>query len=141
MIKLDWTLILQFVNFIVLMFVLNLLLYRPLQRILAKRRETIEGDEARARDLAAQIDEKMARYQQQLQEAKSQGAQEKAQLRQAAAKEEAQILGAAQGEASELLQQIKSQVNAEAETARKTLKNETDALAGQVAAKVLGRAL
>lgn len=141
MIKLDGTILLQFINFIVLMYVLNLLLYRPLRGLLAKRKVTVEGDHARARELAGQIDEKMARYQEQLQAAKQKGAEEKAQLRQQAAKQEAEILGAAHEEASAHLQQIKGQVASEASLARESLKKETDALAGMIAGKVLGRAL
>ena len=141
MIKLDWTIFLQFFNFVVLMFLLNIILYRPLRRIIAQRRETVAGDHARARDLAAQIDEKMARYQDQLQDAKQKGAAEKAQLRRQAAEQEATILGAAHEEASAQLQTIKGQVAAEAAQAREALKTETDTLAGMIAGKVLGRAL
>ena len=141
MIKLDWTIFLQFFNFMLLMLVLNLLLYRPLRAMLAKRRQSIEADQARARDLSAQIEEKMARYQEQLQAAKAQGNQEKAQLRQKAAQEEAEILGAARAEATAELQAIKGQVAAEATMARESLKQETDTLAGMIAGKILGRAL
>ena len=141
MIKLDWTIFLQFINFVVLMFLLNIILYRPLRRIIAKRRETVAGDHAQARELAAQIDEKMERYQAQLQDAKQKGAAEKAQLRRQAAEQEAAILGAAHEEASTQLQAIKGQVAAEAAQARQTLKTETDTLAGMIAGKVLGRAL
>jgi len=140
-IKLDWTIFLQFVNFLVLMIALNALLYRPLRRVLAQRRGTIEEGHARARDLRGQIDEKMAAYQQQLQEAKQKGAQEKAELRKQAGRQEADILGAAHQEASDHVQKIKSQVAAEAADAQTTLKKETDALAGMIAAKVLGRTL
>lgn len=141
MIKIDWTIFLQFLNFLVLMFALNVLLYRPLRGMLAKRKATVEGDHARAKELAGQIDDKMARYQEQLQAAKQKGAEEKAQLRRQAAKEEAGILGVAHEEAAAHLQQIKGQVAAEAAQARDALKKETDALAGIIAGKVLGRAL
>ena len=141
MIKLDWTIFLQFFNFMVLMVVLNLLLYRPLRAMLAKRRESIEEGHARAKELTGQIEEKMARYQEQLQAAKAQGHQERAQLRQQAAQEEAGILGAARSEAADQLQAIKGQVATEATQARETLKKETENLAGMIAGKVLGRAL
>ncbi len=141
MIKIDWTIGLQFLNFLVLMWILNIILYRPLRAMLARRRETIEGSHARAKELAGQIDEKMARYQQQLQEARQKGAQEKAQMRQLAATEESKILTGAHHEASEQIEKIKNQVASEAAVARKALRAETDTLAGLIAAKVLGRAL
>jgi F-type H+-transporting ATPase subunit b len=137
----DWTIILQFVNFIVLMAVLNAILYRPMRNMLKHRKETIDGSHERAQELEAQIDEKMARYEEKLQEAKLQGNQEKNQLRQAAAGEEAKILGEARDEATQRLQVVKDQVAGEAEAAGKKLKTDAETLAGDIATKILGRAL
>jgi len=137
----DWTIILQFVNFIVLMAILNAILYRPMRNMLKHRKETIDGSHERAQELEAQIDEKMARYEEKLQEAKLQGNQEKNQLRQAAAGEEAKILGAARDEASVKLQAVKDQVAGEADAAGKKLKADAETLATDIATKILGRAL
>lgn len=141
MINIDITLVIQFVNFIILMVILNMILYRPLRRVLQQRKETIEGNHQAAVDLEGQIEEKMALYEQQLHEAKLKGNQERATLRQAAAEEEAKVLGAAHQEASASLQQIKVKVAGEATAAREALKAETTALASQIASKVLGREL
>ena len=141
MISLDWTLFLQFINYIVLLVVLNKLLYRPLLGILAQRRETIDGSHAKAKKLQGEIDEKMARYQAQLSEAKSSANLERNQLKQTAVAEEVSILGEAQKKASARLQVIKTQVAAEADAAGKTLKADAKGLAGQIATKVLGREL
>lgn len=141
MISLDWTLILQFVNFLVLLIILNKLLYRPLLNILEKRRETIDGSYQKAESLQAEIDEKMARYQAQLSDAKLAANQERNELKRAAMNEEGKILGEAQQKATARLQEIKSQVASEAEVAGQTLKTEAEELAGQIATKVLGREL
>lgn len=137
----DWTIFLQFVNFIVLMVVLNAILYRPLRNMLKHRKETIDGSRERATDLEAQIDEKMARYEEKLQEAKLKGNQEKAQLRVAAASEEATILGKARDEATARLQVVKDKVAGEAAAAGKKLKSDAEGLATDIATKILGRAL
>ncbi len=141
MISLDWTLGLQFINFIVLLVVLNKLLYRPLQQIIAKRRDTIAGGHAQAKDLEADIDDKMQRYQQQLSDAKTQANGERNKLKKAAGAEESTILADANGKANTRLQAIKAQVANEADAASKTLKNEAESLAGQIATKILGRDL
>ncbi len=137
----DWTIILQFVNFIVLMAILNAILYRPMRNMLKHRKETIDGSHERANELEAQIDEKMARYEEKLQEAKLQGNQEKNQLRQAAAEEEASILGEARDEANQRLQTVKDRVAGEADAAGKKLKADAESLAGDIATKILGRSL
>jgi F-type H+-transporting ATPase subunit b len=140
-IKIDWTILLQAANFMVLMLVLNSILYRPLRNLLKHRRESVDGAHGRARELDAQIAEKMSRYQEKLQQAKLKGNEEKAALRSAAARDEAELLAKAHQSASDQLLVIKSQVQAEAEVARKSLTAETEVLAAQVATRVLGRAL
>ena len=141
MINLNWTIGLQFANFMVLLVILNFLLYRPIRTLVAKRRQTIEGGHQQARELETQVNEKMARYQERLQEAKHKGVQEKALVRDTALQEEAGILASAHDKASTHLKTIKNQVAAEAARARQALRAETQALAAEVAAKVLGRSL
>lgn len=141
MINVDWTIWLQFANFFILMALLNFILYRPLRGMLHRRRQTIDGSHARAKELEAEINEKMERYQQQLQAAKLKGSEERAEMRKAAAADEAAILGQAQTKASAQMREIKTRVAGEAEMASATLKKEANALASQIASKILGRAL
>ena len=141
MIKLDWTLFLQFANFMILMAVLNALLFKPLRAALQARREAIESSKAKVHDIDEQVQAQIARYEAQLQEARLQGAQERATLRKAGQEEETRILGAANQTAAEKLQTIKEQIQEEAGTARQALRNETEALAREIAGKVLGRAI
>ena len=141
MIKLDWTLFLQFVNFMVLMAVLNALLFKPLRAALQARREAIEASRAKVQDIDEQVQAQIARYEAQLQEARQQGALERAALRKAGQEEEARILGEANRTAAEKLQGIKAQIQDEAGAARQALRNETEALAREIAGKVLGRAV
>ena len=139
MIKLDWTLFLQFVNFMVLVVVLNVLLFKPLRAAMQSRRESIEASRTKVHDIDEQVQAQIARYEAQLQEARLQGAQERAALRKAGQEEEARILGEANQKAAEKLQTIKQQIQEEAGTARQALHNETEALAKEIAGKVLGR--
>jgi F-type H+-transporting ATPase subunit b len=140
-IKLDWTLFLQFANFMILMVVLNALLFKPLRAALQARREAIESSKAKVHDIDEQVQAQIARYEAQLQEARLQGAQERATLRKAGQEEEARILGAANQTAAEKLQTIKEQIQQEAGTARQALRDETEDLAREIAGKVLGRAI
>jgi F-type H+-transporting ATPase subunit b len=140
-IKLDWTLLLQFANFMILLVVLNVLLYKPLRAALAARKATIDGDLAKARATEEQIQAQVAEYEAKLQEARQRGSQERTALRQAAVAEEGRLLGAANEAASRRLQELKGQVADEAAAARQALRGETEALARQIAGKVLGRSV
>ncbi len=141
MISIDWTLGLQFINFVVLMLALNVILYRPLRTMLQQRKETVDGSYQKAKSLEGAIEEKMARYQEQLQQAKLKGNQEKSELRNQALAEEGTILSAARSAATDYMESIKGKVAGEADQARQSLKAETEALASQIASKVLGRGL
>lgn len=141
MISVDWTLGLQFINFVILLIILNKLLYKPLKENMEKRRNTIDGSHARAKDLEADIEEKMQRYQQQLNEAKVLATEERNKLKKLAGEEEAKIVADAHGKANDRLQAIKGQVSDEASEAGKVLKAEAEQLAEQIATKILGRKL
>lgn len=141
MIKLDWTLFLQFANFIILMVVLNALLFKPLRAALQARRDTIQGSRAKVQDIDEQVQAQVARYEAQLQEARMQGSQERAALRKAAQEEESRLLGDANRSSAAKLQGIKEQILEEAGEARQILRSQTESLAKEIAGKVLGRAV
>ena len=141
MIELNWTLLLQFANFVVLLVILNFLFYRPVRRLMQERQQTVDGSYQRARELEGEINAKMENYQQRLQEAKRQGNQERAELRQGALTQESRLLAEARGTAAEQVQSIRARVAAETVGARQALQGETQALAARVAGKVLGRSI
>ena len=141
MIELDGTLVLQFVNFMILMVVLNALLFKPLRAALKARKETIEGSRAKVQDIDEQVQAQIARYEAQLQDARQQGGQERSALRKTGQEEEVRILGEANRSAAERLQTITAQIQDEANSARQALRGETEALAKEIAGKVLGRAV
>ncbi len=141
MISLNWTLILQFINFIVLLYLMNKILFQPLRKVMEERHETIAGSHAHARDLQADIDEKMSRYQQQLAQAKKMANDERAQLRRLASEEESKMIASAQSNANVRMDQIREQVAKESGRANQTLKEQSAILAQQIATKILGRPL
>ncbi|MDW7645156.1 MAG: ATP synthase F0 subunit B [Desulfuromonadales bacterium] len=141
MIEINGTIIVQFVNFVVLMVALNFILYKPLRSMLQKRKETIDGSHQRAKDLAVQVEEKMAAYQEKLQEAKMTAGKEKATMKEEAVAKETEILSAARQSATATLESMKEKVAGEAEEARKALRSDAENLASDIAAKLLGRSL
>lgn len=141
MIELNWTIFLQFANFFILLFLLQLILYRPFRAILERRRGTIDGSYQRAKEMEGQISEKMTRYQAQLEGAKQRGVQERMKLRQEALEEEGRTLAVAREGAAGRVQELRTRVAAETAAARGTLRDETERLARDIAGKVLGRSI
>lgn len=139
MISIDWTILVQFVNFLVLMAVLNMLLFRPLRNAMSARQDAVDGGHQKASDLEASIQEKMDSYQDKLQQAKLEGSQAAGMLRAETAKEELAILGEARNEADKSVTAMKRRVASEVDGARLVLNKETKTIANQIASKVLGR--
>lgn len=141
MIDIDLAFVIQFVNFLVLLAVLNVLLYKPIRKVIAERQEKIAAAKNRAEGVDQDVQAKMAEYEARLKEMKSGAADERGALVKEAQAEEAQILETARKEASETLATIKSRVAQEAADARTVLQEQAKLLSVDICEKVLGRSL
>jgi len=139
MIDIDATFLFQLVNFLVLIWFLSRILYRPLLRVLDERRQRTEGTRAMVEKVDEQGAELLVSYEADIAVARSAA---RATVQERAVQAEAEVehlLAEVRGqvdkeaaEAAEALQQRREELTAE-------LAPDTDALAHQIAAKVLGR--
>jgi len=136
----DITLLYQMINFLVLLFVLNLVLYKPIRNVLLERKAKIEGmqngAEKASNDLVAGEDA----YKDGLKQARSKGLKKKEAFMEEATKEEKEIIDRINKKAQANLAEIKKQVADETEQARKTLEGEVESYAKAIGEKILGRA-
>lgn len=138
MIDLNYTFFVQFVNFIITLFVLNYLLVSPIREIIKKRKDMMGGLVGDTEKFTAAADEKLANYKKALDEARMQGADKRTSMKDEGAAEEKAILSAANQEAAETLKAERKAVDAEVESAMAGLKGQIDGLADKAVAKVLG---
>ncbi len=141
MITLDLTFVIQLVNFLVLMLVLNIFLYKPIRKVMADRKGQIDGAKERAAAVDKDVQEKMALYETRLREIKSKAGAEREVLRGDALREEAAILEKARKEAADSLSSIKAKVAKEAVEAKEYLTVQARSLSLEICEKVLGRSL
>lgn len=141
MINLDITFIFQIVNFLVLMLVLNVLLYKPVRKLLADRAAEIAGGHEKAAVVDRDVQEKMAQYEARLHEAKLKASEERGILKKAALDEESALLDKARKEATDSVNSLKGRVAKEAAEAREYLREQTQSLSLEICEKVLGRRL
>ena len=141
MIQINITLIIQIVNFLVLLLVLNALLYKPVTAKIREREARIRNDREKAAELDGQVQEQEKRHQQELATVRQTGAQEKSALMAESKKKEAEILDKARAEASRIVEDMKASIRVEAEEVRKALKAEMTPLAQSISEKILGRAV
>ncbi|KAF0220847.1 MAG: F-type H+-transporting ATPase subunit [Geobacteraceae bacterium] len=141
MINLDLAFVFQMVNFLVLVLVLNVFLYKPIRKILADRDTEVSGAKARAAEVDRDVQGKMAQYEARLREVKAQAAEEKNARKKEALAEEATIIEKARVEASDSLATIKNKVAKEAADAKELLREQARSLSMEICEKVLGRSL
>jgi len=140
-IDIDLAFLIQLINFLVLLAVLNILLYKPIRKVIAERQGKIADARNRAEGVDQDVQAKMAEYEARLKEMKSGAADERGALVKEAQAEEATILEAARKEAAEALSAIKSRVAKEAADARVILQEQAKILSVDICEKVLGRSL
>ena len=141
MITMDITLVLQVLNMIILMFLLNGVLYKPVKRILkerAEKQQEMQGEiakfEKNARLRQQEVDEKMAKA----------SGRAKAALDSARAEAQTagdQKLAAIKAEAEASKESQLTDIRAQIENAKAGLKANLDGFATDMASKILGRSL
>ena len=141
MINLDLTFIIQLVNFLVLVLILNVFLYKPIRRVLAERSTELNGARERAAEVDRDVQDKVALYEARLREGKTAANGERDVLKKAAQAEESAVLEKARKEAADTLATIKEKVAKEAADAKELLREQARGLSLEICEKVLGRSL
>ena len=136
----DISLVYQIINFLVLLFVLNLVLYKPIRNVLLERKAKIEGMQNGAEKAQSDLCAGEDAYNNGLKQARSKGLKSKEAFIEEASKEEKEIIDRINKKAQANFAEIKKQVAQETEQARKALEAEVDAYAKTIGEKILGRA-
>jgi F-type H+-transporting ATPase subunit b len=141
MISLDKSLIVQVVNFVILLLILHRLLYKPLLAKMEERTAAIKTslDEAQAaRAEAARQQEQNA---EQLRAAYAEAAAIRAAALKEAADEQRKLVEQATREAKQLVDNARAQTDADIRRAREELRREVSEIATSVAEKLIRRSL
>ena len=137
----DGSIIIQIVNFLFAIWVLNVLLYKPIRKILTQRKEKVSGLELAIETSNNDVRKKDDAFAAGIKEARNRGFKEKDALLQQAADEEKSILDDINRKAQAELTQIRDQIKKDAEVARVSLQAQIDDFANQISQKILGRAV
>lgn len=141
MISIDLAFVFQFVNFLLLMVLLNVFLYKPVRKILAERDAEIIASREKTAAVDREVEEKMAQYEAKLRQTKTLAYEEKAVAIGKVREEESAIIEKARQEAAQSLAAIQKQVARDAEGARGVLREQAQSISLEICRKVLGRSL
>jgi len=140
-VSIDYSLGIQIINFVLLIFILNRLLYKPILGMIDKRKRQSEESENEIRRLRETVDQKMAAYEEKLRLAKADAVEAKNEIVCQGAEEAKAMIDAVRAEIPGMMEQFQARIEGEIGEAKRILTNRSQKLSVEIAEKVLGRSL
>ena len=141
MVSLDGSIFIQIANFIFLILVLNMVLFKPIRKVLIQRQDKITGLENSIEMADQEAEEQNQAYTVGLKDARVKGKEEKDALLEAAAEEERAIINKINEQAQADMAAVREKIAADAEGVKNALMKEIDTFAKAIGEKILGRAV
>ena len=141
MLDINYTLVIQLGNFLLLLFLLNIFLYRPIRRILAQRNEEVNSLQKMIEDYQNSSEQNEKGIEENMIQARKEGFGEKENLRGQGQKEEQGILEEVNTNVEEKMGKAKEEMESKMAAVRKALQDQTDAFSMELAEKILGRSI
>jgi F-type H+-transporting ATPase subunit b len=139
LIDLDNTLFVQALVFALMAFLASKWLFKPYLRMREEREEGIEGARDEAERLTAEADARLADYNGKIKDARERAMGEQRKVRAEAAASEQELLDRTREETLAAIEEAKSKLDTEVDSARKELMPKADLLARDMVSKLLGR--
>jgi len=141
MVSVDGSIIIQIINFLLLVWVLNILLYKPIRRVVLERKNKFAGLEQRIDTLNGSARDSEDTYTLRLRDARTDGLNKKMDLLAIAAEEEKAVIDRINKTAQENLLEVREKIARDADAVRIVLQKEIETFADAIGEKILGRAV
>ncbi len=135
-IHVNWLLILA-ANFLGLMFVLNIILYKPLLKVFKEREDSTKGALNAAKEMDAKKEEGIAQMNKELGEARKKAKEAFESVRNEGLTSQKQALTDAEAKASAMLQKAREELQAEVGRARQALKADVEKFSDEIVRKLV----
>ena len=137
----DYTILIQMINFLVLLYVLNLILFRPIRRIVKERNQIIDDFTSEIASLTDGAQQSLDQFEHNILEAKKQGMAKVQEMKDEGEEEQAELLQTTSEEVQAKIEQARQQVSSEIQEARAQLQAQVQAFSVAVTEKILGRSI
>jgi F-type H+-transporting ATPase subunit b len=137
----DWTLFVQIINFLALVYLLNLVLFRPIRRVIQARQARMEELEEDILGLADNEQGILGEVDAELVAARREGLGLREKLRHEGSDEESSILEQVKKEVEAEWTKVEAKIKKDVAKARDALKAQAQDFATALSAKILGRKL
>ena len=135
----DGTLVIHIAIIITMVFILNRVLFRPINRILDERENRTRGRSKEAREIIQRVGESMSRYEDSLRQARAEGYRLLEQQQAKALDERQDKIASVRKEVEEVIGQERGKIQAQADEARATLGDEARRMAASISSQILRR--
>jgi len=135
----DGTIFLHIAIILVMVFLLNRVLFRPVNRVLEEREKHTRGRSGEARDTVKRVEESLSRYEQSLRAARAESYQLLERQQAEAAEARRRRIGQVRAEVDEAVGEQKSLIVEQTKEARSSLETEARRVAARISAQILGR--
>ncbi len=125
-------------NFLVLLYVLNIILFKPLVKLFSEREDSIKGSLDAAKQMNQRKEDAMAAMSRELKEAVSKSNEIFETSRKTGLQRQREILEGAGKQAHEHIQTAKAELKAEAEKARQKLRADVEKFSDEIVKKLVG---
>lgn len=137
----DYTIFVQIVTFLALIFILNILLYKPILTIIDRRKKQLEELENEIKLFNDSVDKRAAEYDEKLKLAKANASEMKKQIVKEGADMAKSIVDEVRNEIPLMVQEFQQKMDKEITAARQILEGQSKRLSLEIAEKVLGRSV
>jgi F-type H+-transporting ATPase subunit b len=137
----DYTLFIQIANFLFLIFVLNIIAYRPIRAILEKRKEEMTTDANITKDWIQKAEQSSEELENNRSVTQKEGLKEKDSLKDQGTVQEREMLKEAYKTVEENIEQARSEIQEKLHQVSRTLQEEMEGFSQELAEKILGRGI
>jgi F-type H+-transporting ATPase subunit b len=141
MVSLDYTILVQMANFILLIFILNALLYKPILDIIGKRKQKLEESDGEIKRVNQTVAQKIAEYEEKVRQAKLDAMEQKNAIVKEGADMAKGVIDAVRSEIPGMMEQFNAKMGKEVEAAKAVLRTQSQKISLEIAEKVLGRSI
>lgn len=137
----DYTIFIQISAFLILIYILNILLYKPILSIIERRKKQLDELEKEIKLFNESVDKKAAEYEEKLKLAKANASELKKEIIKEGADQAKNIIDAVRNEIPLMMQEFQQRIDKEIQTARQILDGQSRKLSLEIAQKVMGRSV
>jgi F-type H+-transporting ATPase subunit b len=141
MVEINLTIVVQVIQFLILVFILNRLLFKPIGQVLAERQQKIASWEEKTQNLQETARLNLEKYENQLTEERLKARESQEQLTRELKKKEDENIKAVSDKAALIVAETQQALEQERERLRVELRQQAKELSQILAEKVLGREL